>query len=205
MSTEPVSERSFLWVGLGILLILGIAIGIVLVTQRPTYRGVLYDPLRPAPDFALHAADERLVRLSDLRGRAVLLFFGYTTCPDICPTTLAILRRVQNNLGDLAPRVQVVYVTVDPERDTPARLREYLSAFHPSFLGLSGSLEELEPVWQAYGVTRIIEPAPESAAGYFVTHSTRLYLIDPEGRLFLSYAYGTPPEDIIHDLQELLK
>ncbi|MCS7011769.1 MAG: SCO family protein [Anaerolineales bacterium] len=205
MFSEPASERTFLWVGLSILLILVLAIGLVLLTRQPTYRGVLYDPPVAAPDFTLYTVGGREVHLSDFRGKIVLLFFGYTTCPDICPTTLAVLRQVYAGLGKAAEHVQVLYVTVDPERDNPDRVQEYVSFFQPAFLGLSGSLEALEPVWQAYGVTRIIEPAPASAAGYFVTHSTRLYLIDQEGQLFLSYSYGTPPEDILHDLQELLK
>lgn len=205
MSSEPSSERTFLRVGLGILLVLALAVGGVLLAQRPAYRGLLYDPPVPAPDFTLLTAGDRDVSLHDFRGRVALLFFGYTTCPDVCPTTLAILRQVRAGLGDAADRLQVLYVTVDPERDTPDRVQEYVSVFDPAFIGLSGSLEVLEKTWADYGVTRVIEPASDSAAGYFVTHSTRLYLIDPQGQLFLSYTYGTPPEDILHDLQELLK
>lgn len=205
MSSESSSERSFLWVGLGILLVLALAVGGVLLTQRPAYRGLLYDPPVPAPDFTLLTAGGREVSLHDFRGKIVLLFFGYTSCPDVCPTTLAVLRQVRAGLGDAADRLQVLYVTVDPQRDTPDRAQEYVSVFDPAFIGLSGSLEVLEPVWAAYGVTRVIEPASDSAAGYFVTHSTRLYLIDAEGRLFLSYTYGAPPEDILHDVLEMLK
>jgi len=199
------SERRFLLVALLILFLLAGAIGAAILAQRPAYRGVLYDPPQPAPDFTLLTAGGRQVSLSDFRGRVVLLFFGYTTCPDVCPTTLAILRQVRADLGDAANRLQVLYVTVDPDRDTPDRVQEYVSFFDPSFIGLSGDLSVLEETWAAYGVTRVIDPAPDSAVGYFVTHSTRLYLIDPQGRLFLSFSYGTPPEDIVHDVLEVLK
>jgi protein SCO1/2 len=199
------TERRFLWVGLGILLLLAAAIGGTLLAQRPSYRGVLYDPPSPAYDFTLLTAGEQTVSLHDFRGKVVLLFFGYTSCPDVCPTTLAELRLVRAGLGEAAERLQVLYVTVDPERDAPDRAQEYVSVFDPAFIGLSGSLEILEGTWAAYGVTRIVEEPTGSAAGYFVTHSARLYLIDPDGNLLLSYPYGTPVEDIIHDLQELLK
>lgn len=199
-------RRRILWIGSVVLLVSVMVVAVVEeIASRSRYRGLLYDPPRPAPEFALRAAANRLVRLSDLRGKVVLLYFGYTACPDVCPTTLSDLRRVQKSLGARASQVQVVHVTVDPERDTPERLHQYLSGFHPDFLGLSGSLDELKPVWQAYGVVREVEPAPQSALGYFVNHSARVYLIDPEGRLFLSYAYGTPPEDILYDVQLMLK
>lgn len=199
------NERRFIWVGLAILLLLAVAIGGTILAQRPVYRGVLYDPPLPAYNFTLLTAGDREVSLGDFRGQVVLLFFGYTSCPDVCPTTLAELRLVRAGLGDAADRLQVLYVTVDPERDTPDRAQEYVSVFDPAFIGLSGSFEVLEKTWAAYGVTRVVEEPSGSAAGYFVTHSARLYLIDPQGRLFLSYSYGTPPEDILHDLQELLK
>jgi len=107
-------------------------------------------------------------------------------------------------LGEAADDVQVVFVTVDPQRDTFEKLNSYLSLFNPTFLGLSGTEEDLEPAWNGYGVFREIDTESETAAGYLVNHSSRLYLIDPSGDLALTYSFGTPPEDIAKDIKHIL-
>lgn len=198
-------ERRFIWLIGAMLVVILLAAGVLLLTRDTYYRGVLYDPPQTAFDFQLLTSEDRPVNLSDYRGQIVLLFFGYTSCPDVCPTTLAFLRQVYTDLGDQADGVQVIYITVDPDRDTPQRVQNYAAIFHPDFVGLSASQAALEPVWQAYGVYREIDDTSGSAAGYLVTHSARLYLIDPGGSLLLSYAYGTPPEDILADLRLLLR
>lgn len=198
-------ERRFIWLIGAMLVVILLAAGVLLLTRDTNYRGVLYDPPQTAFDFQLLTSEDRPVNLSDYRGEIVLLFFGYTSCPDVCPTTLAFLRQVYTDLGDQADGVQVIYITVDPDRDTPQRVQNYAAIFHPDFVGLSASQAALEPVWQAYGVYREIDDTSGSAAGYLVTHSARLYLIDPGGSLLLSYAYGTPPEDILADVRLLLR
>jgi len=198
-------ERRFIWLIGAMLVVILLAAGVLLLTRDTNYRGVLYDPPQTAFDFQLLTSEDRPVNLSDYRGQIVLLFFGYTSCPDVCPTTLAFLRQVYTDLGDQAEGVQVIYITVDPDRDTPQRVQNYAAIFHPDFVGLSASQAALEPVWQAYGVYREIDDTSGSAAGYLVTHSARLYLIDPGGSLLLSYAYGTPPEDILADVRLLLR
>ena len=198
-------ERRFIWLILGMLAIILLAAGVLLLSRETDYRGVLYDPPQAAFDFQLSTGGDRPVSLKDFNGKAVLLFFGYTSCPDICPNTLAILRQVYTDLRDQADRVQIIYITVDPDRDTPQRVQDYAAIFHPDFIGLSGSQPALEPVWQAYGVYREIDDTSGSAAGYLVTHSARLYLIDPQGKLLLSYSYGTPAEDILTDVRLLLR
>lgn len=198
-------ERRFIWLIGAMLVVILLAAGVLLLTRDTNYRGVLYDPPQTAFDFQLLTSEDRPVNLSDYRGEIVLLFFGYTSCPDVCPTTLAFLRQVYTDLGDQAEGVQVIYITVDPDRDTPQRVQNYAAIFHPDFVGLSASQAALEPVWQAYGVYREIDDTSGSAAGYLVTHSARLYLIDPGGSLLLSYAYGTPPEDILADVRLLLR
>jgi protein SCO1/2 len=140
-----------------------------------------------------------------MRGDIVLLFFGYTSCPDVCPTTLSEMKRVLAELGSNAGQVQVIFVTVDPERDTPQKLRDYVSIFNPAFIGLSGSMEELQEVWSDYGVYREEEQLPNSATGYLVNHTARVYLIDRDGNLRLSYSFGTPTDDFVHDLKILFK
>ncbi|NOH04289.1 MAG: SCO family protein [Chloroflexi bacterium] len=138
------------------------------------------------------------------RQRIVLLFFGYTSCPDVCPTTLAEMKQVMDALRDDAQHVQVVFISVDPERDTPEKIQAYANHFHPSFIGLSGAEAELEPVWQAYSIFREVVQS-DSALGVIVNHTARTYLVDAQGNLRLSYAYGTPVEDIVHDIKLLLK
>jgi len=193
-------------VGLGLMSLIGVVMAVVLYFPKAdTFRGTLYDPALPAPEIELARDNGSSFRLSELRGNLVLLFFGYTSCPDVCPTTLSELRKVNEELGSAASQVKVVYVTVDPERDTPEKIQKYVTIFNPSFIGLSGSLEELEPVWKDYGVYREVDQLTASASGYLVTHSSRVYVIDRDGNLRLSYSFGTPTGDILHDLKILLK
>lgn len=192
-------------VGLGLVVLIGVVMAITLIFPgTANFRGTLYDPALPASEIELTQADGSNFKLSEKRGEIVLLFFGYTFCPDVCPTTLSELRKIKSELGEDAALVQVVYITVDPDRDTPEKVQEYVSLFNPTFIGLSGSLEELEPVWQDYGVYREIEDVG-SASGYVVTHTARVYLIDPDGNLRLSYAFGTPTDDILHDVKLVLR
>lgn len=199
-------NTKLLWVGLGLLVLIGVVmVAVLLFPNTDTFRGTLYDPALPAPEIALVRGDGSSFRLSERRGDVVLLFFGYTSCPDVCPTTLSELRKVKTELGSNADQVKVVFVTVDPERDTPEQIQKYVSIFNPSFMGLSGSLEELETVWKDYGVYREVEQVSTSAAGYLVNHTARVYLIDRDGNLRLSYSFGTPTDDIVHDLKILFK
>lgn len=192
--------------GLGLLVLIGVVMAVVLLFPRAdSFRGTVYDPPLPAAEISLTRDDGSQFRLSEQRGSVVLLFFGYTSCPDVCPLTLSELRKVNEELGDNASMVKVVFVTVDPERDTPEQIQKYVSLFNPSFIGLSGSLDDLEPVWKDYGVYRELEQVSTSAAGYLVNHTARVYLIDRDGNLRLSYSFGTPTDDIVHDLKILFK
>ncbi|GAB4503486.1 MAG: hypothetical protein Fur0043_04780 [Anaerolineales bacterium] len=199
-------NSKLLWVGVGLLTLIGVIMAAALFfPQNDSFRGTLYEPARPAPEISLTQGNGSNFRLGEMRGKVVLLFFGYTSCPDVCPTTLSELRRVVHGLGADAARAQVVFVTVDPERDTPEKLGQYLAMFDPSFIGLSGSTDELQKVWQAYGVYREVTKMPNSATGYLVNHTARLYVIDLQGNLRLSFAYGTAYEDILHDIEILLE
>lgn len=199
-------DKKLLWIGVGILIVLGMVAALsVLFRQPPSFRGTLYgEPFPPAADFSLTQADGSQFRLSDQRGKIVLLFFGYTSCPDFCPTTLAEMSLVMKALEENADQTQVVFVSVDPKRDTPEKIQTYAGQFYPTFLGLSGLQAELEPIWQNYSIFRE-EVQSDSALGVIVNHTVRLYLVDAQGNMRLSYAYGTPVEDIVHDIELLLR
>jgi protein SCO1 len=169
-------------------------------------RSGAFDPPRAAPNFALPTTRGREFQLSRQLGKVVALTFGYTSCPDVCPTVLAELSQLRLRLGAAAKRVQVVYVSVDPERDTAERLRAYTEQFDKTFLGLTGPRDQLEPVWKAYGVSVIRRDLPGSKPPtYLVHHSASVFLIDPTGRLRVMAPFGTPVDDVLHDVRALLK
>ncbi|RMD50223.1 MAG: SCO family protein [Candidatus Thermofonsia bacterium] len=158
----------------------------------------------PAPDFTLTYVDGRDISISDFQGKIVLLYFGYTFCPDVCPSTLLDLKRAVNELGDEGENVQVMMVSVDPKRDTPEVVAEYAAHFHPTFIGLSGTEEEIA---QAAGLYGIYYEAHEGTAesGYLVDHTASVILIDKAGNFRATYSFGTTPEEFAHDLKILLK
>lgn len=169
------------------------------------FRGTVLEPPNPAPELPLTDQFGRDFRLSDYRGKVVLLFFGFTHCPDICPTALGDLKRVMEKLGNNAEKVQVVFVSVDPERDTPNLMQRYLASFNPTFLGLNGDRAILEQAYKDYGVTVIRRDLPNSGLGYTIDHSGYIYAIDQVGNWRLLWAHGTPVDDIVSDVQALLR
>ena len=141
-------------------------------------------------------------RLEDFRGKAVVLFFGFTQCPDVCPTTLAELAGVMKQLGPDAERVQVLLVTVDPERDTPKLLTEYVGAFDKRFIALRGSLPATQKVAKEF---KIFFEKRKTGSSYTIDHSAQSYVIDPQGRLRLLVRHDRIGQDLPDDLQQLLK
>ncbi|HEY8416594.1 MAG TPA: SCO family protein [Limnochordales bacterium] len=168
------------------------------------FHGFVLQPPQPAPELGLMDQHGRTFRLADSRGRAVMLFFGYTNCPDVCPATLLYYTRIKQELGPLADRVRFVFVTVDPEYDTPERLRDYINRFDPSFYGLWASPEDLQPVLDAYGIYVEKVENENSPVGYWVNHTALSFLIDPQGRLLVAYPFGVEPTDIVSDLRQIL-
>jgi protein SCO1 len=158
----------------------------------------VFEPARQAPDFALRGSDGTELKLSRYKGKVVLLGFGFTNCADVCPVTLAVLATARKSLGEAAKDVQVVYVTVDPERDDAARMRKYLAGFDASFVGGTGTPAQLEAVRKSYGVqaTRL------ATAG--IDHSSSVYIIDQAGKLRAMMPYGRGPGDYVHDVKMLL-
>lgn len=156
----------------------------------------------PAPDFTLESADGP-VQLSDFKGKFVFLYFGYTFCPDACPTTMATLAQLEQQLGTKADQVEVIMITVDPERDTAEILAEYVAHFDDSFIGLTGDKADIDAAGAPFGL--YYEKAEGSAAtGYLVSHTTRVYLLDPEQNARMAYALDATVDDIAADIQFLL-
>lgn len=199
-------DRKILLVGLMSFLLIGaVGAGVFLLSKPASFRGTTYaEPYPVASEFELSRANGNAFRLSETRGKIVVLFFGYTTCPDVCPITLGELNQALEKLGDQADQVQVLFVTVDPQRDTPERMQEYVDHFNADFIGLSGPETELSKVWADYGVFREVVEGT-SAAGYLVNHTARVTLIDQQGNLRVSFPFDTPVDDIVHDLKLLLK
>jgi protein SCO1/2 len=169
--------------------------------DAPALKAGVFEPPHAAPALGLAGSDGRALTLEHWRGKVVALAFGFTACPDVCPVTLGTLAEARKKLGADAGGFQVVYVTVDPERDDAERMRTYLANFDPSFVGGTGAPERLAAVRAAYGV--LAEKVP-NATGYGVAHSSSIYLIDGEGRLRALMPYGRPADDFVHDVRILL-
>jgi protein SCO1/2 len=169
------------------------------------FKNGVFDPPRMAPDFELLGSNGGALELSQYRGKVVALAFGFTHCQKVCPFTLANLASVSRQLGKDASALQVVYVTVDPERDDAARMKEFLGLFNPGFVGGTGSSAQVDAVRRAYGVTAEREAGEIENLGYQVHHSSSVYLIDRAGKLRLLVPFGKSPDDIAHDVRLLLQ
>ncbi len=190
----------FLGLGFSTVLFLGLAGWWGMARLRPhVFHGMLIQSPQPAPDFTLMTQEGQHLRLSDFRGQVVVLYFGYTFCPDVCPATLAEVARAMRLLGEKAAQVQVMMITVDPERDTPAKLGEYVTHFDPSFLGLSGSQQEIARVATLYGIFY------EKHEDGRVDHTATLTVVDRQGAVKLIFPFGTSGEEIAEDLAYLLR
>ncbi|HUF22064.1 MAG TPA: SCO family protein [Burkholderiales bacterium] len=172
--------------------------------QQPSFRSTDVTGAQFGRDFELLGHDGQLRRLADFRGKVVIMFFGFTHCPDACPITLAELAAALGKLGEDAKRVQVLLVTVDPERDTPDVLGGYVTAFDKSFIGLTGSAEQIAAVAREFKVIyqRVDGSRPDS---YSMDHSAGTFVFDTEGRLRLYVSYGRGSEVFAHDIAQLLK
>ena len=155
-------------------------------------------------DFALVDHTGKPRTLADWRGKVVVLFFGYTQCPDVCPTTLAELADVMKRLGPDAERVQVLFVTVDPGRDTPELLSKYVPAFDPRFTGLYGDADATARTAKEFKILFQKQPG-QTPGAYTVDHSAGTFIFDPNGKLRVYVSYGQGPYVFAHDIRELLK
>ena len=155
-------------------------------------------------DFQLTDHNGKPRTLADYRGKAVVLFFGYTQCPDVCPTTLSELADVMKRLGPDAERVQVLFVTIDPARDTPELLSKYVPAFDPRFIGLYGNAEATSRTAKEFKILYQKQPGPTPGT-YTMDHSAGTFIFDPSGKLRVYVGYGQGPDVFAHDIRELLK
>jgi len=163
----------------------------------------VFSPPRLAPDFSLPGSDGAELKLSRYRGKVVLLAFGYSSCAAVCPITLGVLAQARKKLDAAAGQLQVIYITVDPDRDDAARMRTFLGAFDPSFVGGSGTPPQLAAVRTDYGIS--VSAKIPMAGGYALNHSSFIYLIDRSGKLRALMPYGHGPDDFVHDVRILLK
>lgn len=166
------------------------------------FKAGTFDPPRVAPNFSLQGSDGHELRIERFRGKVVLLAFGYSSCKDVCPVTLATFAQARRKLGAAATDVQVVYVTVDPQRDGVERLKRFLGSFDDTFIGGTGTEAQLASVRKEYGVTATRIPYEDS---YSYAHSSFTYLIDRQGRIRALMPYGHSAEDYVNDLSILLQ
>jgi protein SCO1/2 len=154
--------------------------------------------------FSLVGADGKPVTDRDFRGRYMLIFFGFTHCPDICPAELQVIAQALEQLGDKAKNVVPIFITLDPERDTPEAMGNYVKSFGPNFVGLTGSPEAIAAAAKAYRVSYAKVENKESAGDYSVDHSALVYLMDPEGRYVTHFSYGLSADQMAEKLGKFL-
>jgi len=193
-----------------LLIISGVVAGALVIVWaallflRPySFHGTVIQSPEPSPDFTLDSATGP-VSLSDFRGEVVVLYFGYTFCPDVCPTTMADIARAMRDLGRKADDVQVILVSVDPERDTPEVLEQYVTSFDPSFIGITGTEQDVATAATLYGVY-FAKHEGSVASGYLIDHTASVMVLNREGRLKLVLPFGTTPDAMASDLAEMLK
>ncbi len=181
-------------------LLTGLAVALYLSPEKSNTNGLN----QLGGEFTLESA-EGTVSLSDYRGKVVAMYIGYASCPDVCPTSLAIMSQALKNLSpEDAAKVQPVFISVDPERDTPEKLALYSKFFFPTMVGLTGERTAIDDIVKRYGAFYKIVDMGDSAMGYAVDHSSRTYLIDQSGQFAKALSHGTSPDDVALAIRELL-
>ena len=176
---------------------------VLLPTTGSSFKNTDVTGLGYAKDFALTDHNGKPRTLADFKGKAVVVFFGFMNCPDVCPTTMSEMASVMKQLGPLADRVQVLFITVDPERDTPESLAKYVPAFDTRFLGLTGDKAAIEKVTKEFRVFFQKVPGKEPGS-YSIDHTAGSYMFDPQGRIRLFVRHGQDGAPLVHDLKMLL-
>jgi protein SCO1/2 len=178
-------------------------------SEQPVYEpptsGTPIDPPRELMDFTLPNQDGEPMSLRDLRGKPTLIYFGYTYCPDVCPTTLADLMRAKRQLDELGDEVNVLMISVDPGRDTSEVLKQYLGNFDEDFIGMAADHETLQQIGADYGLYVRKRQIEGTSADYLIDHTANTYFVDAEGRLMMIYGYGIPAEVVAEDVRDYLE
>lgn len=191
--------------GLLLVVVILAAAGAVLAVRWLTSDEMLRNPATEIhADFTLTDQDGGTVTAADLAGKPMLLYFGYTYCPDVCPTELANITQVMDLLGDAAAQVQPVFITVDPERDTRDVMKSYLGHFHDSFIGLTGSAEQVAQAARAAKVYYAKVEMPDSSVGYLMDHTGFVYLLDADGRYLAHFRPNTDPQEMADRVKAIL-
>ena len=167
------------------------------------FKGIDLTGAEYARGFKMKDAEGRVRTLDEFKGKVVVVFFGYTQCPDVCPTTMAELAQVKKQLGADGDKLQGVFITVDPERDTPELLKAYLAAFDTSFVALRGDADETRAVTKEFKVFYAKVPGKEPGS-YSMDHWAGSYIFDPQGRIRLVEKYGLGPQVLSEDIRQLL-
>lgn len=185
-----------------IAVVLGLAVGYFFFRPH-TFHGTVIQSPEASFDFTLTGSNGD-VSLRDYRGKLVVMYFGYTFCPDICPATLANVGQALRDLGSQADDIQVIMISLDPERDTPEKLSNYVAQFHPAFIGITGTKEQLDEVASLYGI--FYQKAEGSdASKYLIDHTATLLVLDREGYLKLVFPFGVTSQEIADDLKYMLR
>lgn len=178
---------------------------LVAACNTPRFNGVALDPADTAPPLALTDSAGHRFSLADQHGKVALVFFGYTHCPDVCPTTLLDWKKAATALGDRAADVRFILVSVDPERDSPALTQRYAARFRPDFVGLTGTRTEIDGMMRAWHVAAFRDGVPsDTATFYTVSHPSQVFVVDRDGRLRLMHRPGLTPDQIASDIRALL-
>ena len=207
--TQAINKRQALRRIAGLATAMGVAAvaGVQLAAcseSKPTFNAVDITGADYAKDFSLTDASGRVRTMADFKGKVVVLFFGYAQCPDVCPTTMTEMAQLKQQLGADGDKLQVLFVTVDPERDTRDVMKAYMGAFDPSFIALIPTPEQLPPLAKDFKVyyKKVEGKTPTS---YSMDHSAASFVYDPQGRLRLYARFGTPIPAMVSDVQALLK
>ncbi|MBP8047770.1 MAG: SCO family protein [Anaerolineales bacterium] len=185
-----------------IAIILGLATGIYFFRPH-TFHGTVIQSPETSYDFTLTGGNGD-VSLSDFRGKLVLIYFGYTFCPDICPATLGNVNQALKEIGAKAEDIQLIMISLDPQRDTPEKLEQYVAHFNPTFIGITGTQEQVDTVTSLYGIFYEKKEGSE-ATSYLIDHTATLMVIDREGYLKLVFPFGVTADEIADDLKYMLR
>ncbi|HYR24874.1 MAG TPA: SCO family protein [Aquabacterium sp.] len=206
MSKPAISGRRSLLLATCLTVVVGLSACDKFSAPKPssalTFNAVDVSGADYARALQLHDVDGKPRSLAEFKGKVVFLFFGFTQCPDVCPTTMAELAEVRRRLGPDGERVQGLFVSVDPERDTPAVLKAYLQSMDPSFIGLTGTPQEIEQVGREFKI--FYQKVPTKSGGYTIDHTAGAYVFDTDGQVRLFARYGMGVDALTADIRQLL-